>query len=91
MIMDVQAPTKTLASLPIINFEAIATKDAAEIQKLVQAGRSVGMFYLNLRGPRTEAIFDDIPTLFTKAHDFFNLPADCEEKTKALRSGVERG
>ncbi|KAH1682918.1 hypothetical protein KXX46_002555 [Aspergillus fumigatus] len=89
--MDVQVPTKSLASLPIIDFEAIANKDVTEIQKLVQAGRTQGMFYLNLQGPRTNAVFDDIPTLFKAGNAFFSLPADCEEKTKALRTGVERG
>ncbi|KAJ5212484.1 uncharacterized protein N7498_004130 [Penicillium cinerascens] len=89
--MDFQAPKKNLASLPIVNFEAIANKDAAEIQKLVQAGRTEGMFYLNLQGSRTRAIFEDIPILFKTGNDFFSLPADCEEKTKALRTGVERG
>lgn len=64
--MDVQVPTKSLASLPIIDFEAIANKDVTEIQKLVQAGRTQGMFYLNLQGPRTNAVFDDIPTLSVK-------------------------
>lgn len=89
--MDVQVPTKSLASLPIIDFEAIANKDVTEIQKLVQAGRTQGMFYLNLQGPRTNGVFDDIPTLFKAGNAFFSLPADCEEKTKALRTGVERG
>ena len=80
-----------MPSLAVINYEALANKDAAEIQKLVQAGQTVGMFYLDLRGPRTEAIFEDMEAIFKAGHEFFNLPSDSKEKTQSLREGMERG
>ena len=83
-------PDKT-ASLAVIDYEALANKDAAEIQKLVRASQTLGMFYLDLRGPRTKAVFEDVPTIFKTGHEFFNLPQDSEQKTQALREGVERG
>ena len=79
------------ASLSVIDYEALANKDAAEIQKLVQASQTVGMFYLNLEGPKAKTIFEDMPLIFQAAHDFFNLPEDSGEKTQSLREGMERG
>jgi len=80
-----------MASLAVVSYEALANKDAAEIQKLVQASQTVGMFYLDLRGPRTKTIFEDVPIIFRTGHEFFNLPQDSEEKTQSLREGMERG
>ncbi|KID86651.1 oxidoreductase, 2OG-Fe(II) oxygenase family [Metarhizium guizhouense ARSEF 977] len=80
-----------MASLAVVNYEALAKKDAAEVQKLVTACQTVGMFYLNLRGPSTNAIFEDIPTIFKTGHAFFNLPHDSNEKTQSAREGMERG
>ncbi|KAL9125045.1 MAG: hypothetical protein Q9217_005696 [Psora testacea] len=80
-----------MASLAVVDYEALANKDATEIQKLVQASQTTGMFYLDLRGPRTKAIFEDVQTIFKTGHDFFNLPQDSDEKTQTLREGMERG
>ena len=80
-----------MVSLAVVDYEALANINAAEIQKLVQASQTMGMFYLDLRGPRTRAVFEDVQTIFKTAHEFFNLPQDSEEKTKALREGMERG
>lgn len=80
-----------MASLDVVNYEALANKDVAEIQKLVQASRTVGLFYLDLRGPKTEAIFEDMSIIFKTGQEFFSLPQDSGEKTQALREGMERG
>lgn len=89
--MTRQSPAENVASLAIVDYEALVNKDAAEIQKLIHAGQTVGMFYLDLRGARTRAIFDDMPVIFKTANEFFNLPQDSAEKTESLRTGVERG
>jgi isopenicillin N synthase-like dioxygenase len=86
-----QTLEENVASLAIIDYEALVNKDVAEIEKLVHAGRTVGMFYLDLRGARTRAIFDDMPVIFKTGNEFFNLPPDSVEKTGSLRTGVERG
>ncbi|KAI9667880.1 MAG: hypothetical protein M1821_000699 [Bathelium mastoideum] len=80
-----------MASLATVSYEAIANRDAGEIQKLVQASQTVGMFFLDLRGPRTKAVFEDMPILFKTGNKFFNLPPNSEEKTQSLREGMERG
>jgi isopenicillin N synthase-like dioxygenase len=80
-----------MASLAVIDYEALVNKDATEIQKLVHAGQTVGMFYLDLRGGRTRAIFEDMPIIFKTGNEFFNLPPGCAEKTESLRTGMERG
>ncbi|KAK6081429.1 2OG-Fe(II)oxygenase [Seiridium cupressi] len=89
--MTVDTPQEKIASLAVINYEALANKDGTEIQKLVQASKTVGMFYLDLRGPRTKAVFEDVPAVFKTGHEFFNLPEDSVEKTASLREGMERG
>lgn len=79
------------ASLAVIDLEALINKDADEIQKLVEACQTSGIFYLKLQGSRVDTVFEDVPVLFKTAEGFFNLPSDCEEKTLSLREGVERG
>ncbi|KAK2612471.1 hypothetical protein QQS21_001575 [Conoideocrella luteorostrata] len=85
------ASKDNVASLAVVDYEALANKDAGEIKKLVQACETVGMFYLNLRNSRMDAIFEDIPTIFETGNSFFTLPHDCKEKTDSLREGMERG
>lgn len=83
--------TERLASLAVVDYEALANKDVGEIQKLVQACRTVGMFYLNLRGSMMDDVFEDVPAILETGQVFFNLPHDSEEKTQSLREGMERG
>ena len=89
--MTVNGTQEKMASLAVIDYEALANKDANEVQKLVDACKTVGMFYLDLRGPRTNAIFEDMPVIFKTGNQFFDLPRDSEEKTQSLREGMERG
>ncbi len=79
------------ASLVVINYDALANKDVEEIQKLVQACESVGMFYLDLGNSRMKDVYKGIPSLLRAGSAFFDLPADCEEKNQSLREGMERG
>ena len=79
------------ASLAVIDYEAIVNNETAEKQKLLKACQKEGMFYLDLRGPRTAAIFDDVSVFFETGNRFFRLPADAVEKTQSLREGMERG
>ncbi|KAI0384474.1 oxidoreductase [Hypomontagnella monticulosa] len=89
--MTVNGSQEKMASLAVIDYEALANKEASEVQKLVDACKTVGMFYLDLRGPRTNAIFEDMPVIFKTGNQFFDLPRDSEEKTQSLREGMERG
>ncbi|KAJ3497400.1 hypothetical protein NLG97_g1930 [Lecanicillium saksenae] len=79
------------ASLAVVNYNALVSKDVKEIQKLVQACESVGMFYLSFDGSEIKDVYDGIPNLFQAANAFFNLPSSCEEKRQSLREGMERG
>lgn len=83
--------TERMATLAVIDYEALANKDIGEIQKLVQACRTAGIFHLNLRDSRMNAVFEDIPTIFKTGEAFFTLPQDSEEKKQSLREGMERG
>jgi isopenicillin N synthase-like dioxygenase len=89
--MAIDTTTDRFASLAVVNYEALANKDAAEIQKLVTAGQSVGMWYVDLRGPRTKSFLEDVPAIFKTGQEFFSLPLDSEEKVKVIREGNERG
>lgn len=80
-----------VASLAIIDYEALIRKDPSEIQKLAHAGQTVGMFYLDLSGSQTKAIFEDMPVIFQTSNCFFNLSSDSTEKSQSIRTGVERG
>ncbi|KAK7755618.1 hypothetical protein SLS62_002227 [Diatrype stigma] len=90
MAVDNGGSEKT-AQLAVVNYEALANKDDSEVKKLVQAAKTVGMFYLDLRGPKTQAIFGDLPQLFKTGQEFFKLPEDSDEKVQSLREGLERG
>lgn len=85
------AKDKSEASLAVISYDALANKDPNEIQKLVQACESVGMFYISLGNSSMKDVYEGIPALFEAGNAFFNLPSDCEEKKKSLREGMERG
>lgn len=80
-----------MASLAVIDYEALANKDVGEVQKLVQACQTVGMFYLHLRDSRVKEVFEDVPAILETAQAFFNLAQDSEEKIQSLREGMERG
>ncbi|OAR02272.1 hypothetical protein LLEC1_03274 [Akanthomyces lecanii] len=79
------------ASLAVVNYDALDNKDVEEIQKLVQACESVGMFYLNLGSSTMKDVYKGIPSLLQAGNSFFNLPSDSEEKRQSLREGMERG
>lgn len=80
-----------MASLAMIDYGALAKNDDAEIQKLVQACQTEGIFYLDLYGPLTEALLEDVLALLQAGHEFFSLPPESDEKTQSLRKGMERG
>ena len=85
--MAIDTITDRYASLSVVNFGALANKDAAEIQKLATAGQTRGMWYVDLRGPSTKSFFEDVPAIFKFAQDFFSLPVDSEEKIKSPSVG----
>lgn len=80
-----------IASLAVVDYEALANKDGKEIRKLVQACESVGMFHLNLGDSRIKDVYENIPNLLQAGKAFFDLPQDCEEKKQSIREGMERG
>jgi isopenicillin N synthase-like dioxygenase len=89
--MNTNSSSEKFAALEIIDYEALKRKDPTEIEKLIHAGRTVGMFHLDLRGPSTKAIFEDMPVVFDTAQSFFKLPQNSVEKVESLREGMERG
>ncbi|USP79399.1 hypothetical protein yc1106_06673 [Curvularia clavata] len=89
--MNTNSSSRNPAALEIIDFEALKRKDPAEIEKLIHAGRTVGMFHLDLRGPFTKLVFEDMPVVFDTAQSFFRLHQSSEEKVESLREGMERG
>lgn len=89
--MTTNSSSENFAALEIIDYEALTQNDPVEIEKLIRAGRTVGMFHLDLRGPSTKAIFEDMPMIFDTAQYFFRLPQNSEEKVWSLREGMERG
>lgn len=84
-------PNERTILLPVLDYEKLLSKDVDELQKLLKASSTRGMFYLDLRGPRTATIFEDVPVFFGIGNKFFNLPADHPEKKEHLRTDLDRG
>ena len=62
------------ASLLIIDYNLLAQKDSAELEKLYEAATEMGFFYLNLDNQ-----LDPNP-IFTLAEKIFDLPFDTKMK-----------
>ena len=52
-------PKEAIASLPIINFSALSIRDPQELDRLLDACKGLGFFYLDLRGPASNNILQD--------------------------------
>lgn len=84
------AQTK-MASLAVVSYEKLANHDKKEIDKVVQASQTAGMFYLDLKRSPIEQVLDDVPVIYNISNGFFNLPSENAEKKDSLREGQERG
>ncbi|KAJ6784928.1 hypothetical protein PWT90_11178 [Aphanocladium album] len=80
-----------MATLAVVDYEALANKDVGEVQKLVQACQTVGMFYLQLQDSRAKEVSEDMLATLETGQAFFKLPHDSEEKTSSVNEGMERG
>jgi isopenicillin N synthase-like dioxygenase len=62
-------------TLDIVNYELLKKRDHQEIQKLLQASRDRGVFFLDLRGPSTQQALSDLKEIYKAQLNFFeDLP-----------------
>ena len=79
----------SVAPLKTIDYARLAAKEPAELEKLLEASRSPGFFYLDLRDDSTGPVLDDLQDAFATTQQYFNLPR--EVKMKQHREGQDRG
>lgn len=78
-----------LAPLETINYASLAARDPSEVEKLLNAARSVGFFYLDLREGSTKRVAADVQDVYAVAEQYFDQPR--ELKMKDQREGEDRG
>ena len=79
----------SVVPLQTINYARLAAKEPAELENLLDASRSPGFFYLNIRDDSTGPFLDDLQDAVATTQQYFNLPR--EVKMKQHRAGQDRG
>lgn len=69
-----------VASLETINFGRLATKEPAEVEKLLNASQMPGFFYLDLQSEHTKQIITDLPDIYVLAGKYFDQPPEVKMK-----------
>lgn len=70
-----------VASLETIDFGRLATKEPAEVEKLLNASQMPGFFYLDLQSEKdTKQIIEDLPEIYQLAEKYFDQPLEVKLK-----------
>lgn len=69
-----------VASLETIDFGSLATKEPAEVEKLLNASQMPGFFYLDLQSEHTKQIITDLPDIYVLAEKYFDQPLEVKMK-----------
>lgn len=78
-----------VASLETIDFGRLATKEPAEIEKLLNVSQLPGFFYLDLQSENTKQIIEDLPEIYQLSEKYFDQPP--EVKLKDYEDGPYSG
>ena len=78
-----------VASLETIDFGRLATKEPAEVEKLLNASKMPGFFYLDLQSEPGKQLVTDLPDVYALAEKYFDQPH--EIKMKDFRAGQDGG
>lgn len=78
-----------VASLETIDFGRLATKEPAEVERLLNASQMPGFFYLDLRNEPTKEILAGLLEVYAVAEKHFDEPP--EVKMKDYRAGQDCG
>lgn len=78
-----------IAPLETINYAGLVAKEPAEVDKLLNAARTPGFFYLDLRDDSTKEILADLREMYALTERYFDQPH--ELKMKDCREGQDRG
>lgn len=69
-----------VTSLETIDFGRLATKEPAEVEKLLNASQKPGFFYLDLQSEHTKQIITDLPNVYALAEKYFDQPPEVKMK-----------
>jgi hypothetical protein len=86
---DSTAPSVITTELDVIDYERLNARDEDEIQKLIHAATTRGIFFLDTSGPSAAEVMTDIPQVLNAERKFFAL--SLEEKRRFESSERERG
>ena len=69
-----------VASLETIDFARLATKEPAEVEKLLRASQMPGFFYLDLQNEPAKDILADLRDVYAVTEKYFDEPSGTETK-----------
>lgn len=69
-----------VTSLETIDLGRLATKEPAEIEKLLHASQMPGFFYLDLQNEPTKKILADLPNVYAVIEKYFDEPPEGKAK-----------
>ena len=72
--MVAQLNDKTYASLRVISYADLVSRDSQAMTSLCSAATGDGFFYLELKGTASSAILPDVADLMTASAELFKLP-----------------
>lgn len=68
------ARAKKVTELEVVDYELLRARDQKEIEKLIQAATTRGIFFLDLTGPSAAKVRFDIPHIIDAQRNFFDRP-----------------
>lgn len=78
-----------IAPLEVVDFARLASKEPAEVEKLLKAAQSPGFFYLDLNGESNRKYLANVQTMYAMADKYFEQPH--EAKMKDYRESEDCG
>jgi isopenicillin N synthase-like dioxygenase len=78
-----------IAPLEVVDFARLASKEPAEVEKLLKAAESPGFFYLDLQSGSTRKYLANVQDMYAMADKYFDQPHHV--KMKDYRESEDRG
>ena len=85
--MSLQTATPTskvgeldVALLPTIDFARLLSQEQSEINRLLAASQKEGFFYLDLSGPKSRQVLEDLKDVLVVMENYFNQPREAKMK-----------
>ncbi|OIW29213.1 para-aminobenzoate synthase [Coniochaeta ligniaria NRRL 30616] len=76
--------------LEVISYERLKARHSDEVNKMIHALSTKGMFFLDMQGPSSEQFLADLPPVLEHQRRFFERPNEIKNKFYTFDSGVEK-